>query len=124
MFKNLKSSIPKIFDNTEEKLSFVTPCKLDNLLRKFEETQKNKQRLLVSSGVCFPTLTTLVTTSDSSFNNFLGFSSSTWQAFFFLLCITSFCMTLYSLYGFYKKNNFSREELIESLFNRKNKLKI
>ena len=110
--KKLNSNNPKFFDNTEQNHIIVTPCKLDNLLRDFEEGKKYKTILYISIGIFLPVLITLVT---CNFHDFFGIPKAGWQGAFIVLLIASFIATFYFGYKIKKGHAFSRDELTDKL---------
>ncbi len=108
----LNSNNPKFFDNTEQNHIVITPCKLDNFLRDFEEGKKNKELFYGLAGIFLTVLITLVT---SDFRDILGIPKAGWQGAFIVSAIISFIMLLCLGYKIKKGYNFDRDELINKL---------
>ena len=110
--KKLNSNNPKFFDNTEQSHIVITPCKLENLLRDFEEGMKIKELLYGLIGIFLTVLIALVT---SDFRDILGVPKAGWQGAFIVLLLVSFMGLCYFGYKIKKGNILNRNELINKL---------
>jgi len=104
-----------IYDHSIKKIIQIMPDTLDNKLRDFENSIKNKGNLFNELGLIVAFLATLLTVSE--FKDFLEISGNIWRALFllFLLCsILKFCKSFY----YYFKKSTTRKGIIKNLLNK------